>query len=158
MLGAALVSLGALLVLRRYLQYLECRLKNTEAIVDLFVAMERGITHSLKSPEECLLTLQGGILFDAGVAQAVKEGKSLGEAFDACSEKMLLPEAARSILDEELLYLGNGYLEGELKRVRGIIERLRRVSEEEKTKRLERGRVAGAVLFAAVSGIVLFLA
>jgi hypothetical protein len=157
MLGFVPVALSAFLALRSYLDYLKERELLCFAFLELLDAIERGLTHSLKTPAECISELSSPCLLRVGFAELVLKGETLCGAFEKCRERIMMPKEACELLYRLFSTLGTGYLEGELTRVRDARRELEGIADVERGKRAERGRVAGAVLFAATSGLMLLI-
>lgn len=156
-LGLVPIALSAYLLLRLYLKYLRERSRGCFAFLELIEAVERGLSHSLKTPAECVADCSDPFFSEVGFSELVADGETLYSALQSCGGRITLPSDAQRLLCELFSLLGSGYLDGELNRLRDARAELKCIAEREQGKIIERGRVAGAVIFAATSGLALLI-
>ena len=144
--GAAIISIGALLVSKEYEKHMKKRLEEYSGLVALLSYAEGQISQFLAYGSELWSGFENSALEKCGMLEALREGKSLYEAFELCSPKTSLPSSVAKEIYRELSSLGRGYLDSELALLRGIRERLSVLLDEESVQAEKNVKIARALL------------
>lgn len=153
----AILALGVLL-LREYRSYLKRRQEELSSFISLLVRIRKRISEYLEPVDEIVEKHGDERLSEIGFYDKYRDTGSLFSAFDSIKGSLLIREPVKQEIEECLRELGDGWREGELKRLDSFIESLK---EEEIRGRelIERGmKTASALVFSVGMGLVLLIA
>ena len=146
LLGAMLVGVGAILLLRRYERYLRTRLEEYRGLISLIDHAEGEISKFLTYGSELFRNFSCEALERCGLLSAISEEGGLYAAFIKCRGRMSLSAAAKEELGSMLSALGTGYREGELALLRRISDSLGASLKEEEAAAEKNISIARALL------------
>lgn len=124
LLGALLVGVGAILLLRGYEKYLTRRLEEYRGLISLIGHADGEISKFLTYGSRLFRHFSCEALERCGLLSAIAEEGGLYSAFIKCKSKMSLSTAAKERLASMLSSLGTSYREGELSLLREIRDSL----------------------------------
>lgn len=156
-LGASALLLAAILTGGGYASYLRGRAGEYRAFVGFLELMRREISSFLSTPAELALRADDPLLIRIGFIGALRDGASLGEAFDGVKDGLSMSERDISLLSELFCGFGKGSAEGELRALDGRIAELSQRSSDEESSLPSRIRLARTLLTLGALGIVIIL-
>lgn len=124
LVGAVLVGVGAILILRGYERYLNRRLEEYRGLISLVSHAEGEISKFLTYGSELFRNFTCPTLERCGLMSAIAEEGGLYSAFIKCRERMSLSSRAKEKIASMLSTLGTGYREGELVLLSEVREQL----------------------------------
>lgn len=115
--GIALLMIAALCINRGYKDYLDRRLSEFLGLFSLVEHAKDMISKFLSYGKELWRDYSDEQLEKCGLLSALREGKSLSEAFDMCKENMALSKESKQKLSHHFKKLGSGYKDGEISKL-----------------------------------------
>ena len=122
--AVVLMLLVALFIGREYSAYMERRLAQMRGFSSLFSHAEEMISKYLSPADAIVSDFTDPELEKCGFLPALREGKDLLGAFEACSGQLALTSGMKREIGEFLSGFGRGYKDGELKRISAFRRRL----------------------------------
>ena len=150
-----IIVLVTVMVWRMYAEYLGARRESCRSFLKMLIDMRDKMYCYLISPREWAEKYEGSDIY--GFVEKIKNGQELYSAYTECRTNISIPDAADSVLRDYFSRVGERYVESELLAADRAIDELRRieaVSQEEVSKKT---KVAGALLGAFSTGIVILI-
>lgn len=156
-IGAAVIIFAAFTVWREYAAFLERGVCWCRAFLAALCDLREKMKCYLDSPRSWAEGYEDGLLYECGFLERLRDGENLHEAYRASRRGACLSDTADEILDSCFRRLGEGYLDTELESVELAIEKLSGEEARGSEELVRRRKVAGAVLGACASGIVILV-
>ena len=156
-IGAFAVILAVFMIWREYSGFLESELCWCRAFLDALMDMREKMRCYLDSPRVWAEGYCAKALEECGFLKALRDGMSITEAYGLARTGACFSESTDAVLTDCFARLGGGYLDTELEMLGSAIDKLGK-EERLRTEELPRKKkVAGAVLGACASGIVILV-
>lgn len=155
LVGAALLSLAALMAWRAYASYLSLQKQGCVAFLSAITDMREKMRCYLYSPREWSGGYKSEYLAECGFLTALSNGKSLSEAYLLSKERIEMCNRADEILTELFSRCGEGYLEGEILALDSAIAGLSALKNEMEAQNGKKTRAVGAMLGAIAAGVAI---
>ncbi len=156
--GSIAVLCAAFLLWRGYSREMDARLSICEVLLSLISDMRGKLSAYLISPREWALRYNGEAGELSPLLGALVSGELPRDAFSRVEEKLSFDKELLSIASELFSGLGTGYIESELRALDLAIEAIRLRSGKIKLDNERSKRAFGAVIGAAVGGVLILLA
>ena len=154
LVGYLILALAALVLGVGYKRYLLRGVRLGEGYLAFLRRLENGMSCYAEPYAKAAEGYREGVLLENGFVNAIKEGALLSEAF-GMADNTALDGASCELLSELFDGLGMGYLDKELKRIKNGIEALSKTVNESSDRAVKDTRVAFAVIFALLLGIII---
>ena len=152
--GSALIALACLLYARGYSSYIRRRAAEYASFSGFLELVRRETACSLSTAAELAERSSDSILEELGFLEAIRNGVTLGAAFDGISSRSLLAEEDRELLSRYFCDFGKGNLATELRAVDGCISAFLPRAEAEvegASARIKLAKMLLALLAAAIT-------
>ena len=156
-LGAVSVLMAAFYVWKSYVSYLEGEHKTCLVFLTALTDLRERMRCYLDSPRRWAQDYSDPLLDEYGFLHRVREGGDVSAAYREVRDELLLPKTVDALLDGFFLRLGEGYIDAELEAISLTIDKLKSAIEGEALELTRRRRVAGALIGACASGIVILV-
>lgn len=155
LLGGVIILLVTVAVWRAYADYLKERRESCRIFIRMLADMRDKMYCYLISPREWAQKYDDVDKY--GFAEKVKEGQELYSAYMECRGRTHIPDAADAILRDYFSRVGDSYVENEVAAADNVISELRKIDAQSSEEALKKTKVAGALLGAFSTGIVILI-
>ncbi len=152
-----LISLSAVLFCREYSGYMDKRLSECEAFLELVRHIRREISCFLKPIPEICRSFRGEEPSVAELVRRVFEGEDLVSAYKTVGSDLAVDRSDRDTIEKFFSSLGGGYLEESIRLADAAEERLNLSYEKLKEECPKQKKLAASLTACAVVGLIILL-
>ena len=156
-LGVMAVIFAAFYVWRIYVSYLEGSHRISRAFLGALMDLKEKIRCYLDSPRAWSEVYRDPLLEECSFLPRVRDGEDLLAAYGGAREHVTLPSGIDEVLVACFSRLGDGYLDTELEAIGTSIDKLRSEVDRLGDELTKKRKVAGALIGACASGIVILV-
>ena len=153
-LGALAVILSAFLIWREYSSYLNKELITCSSLLNAIRDLGEKMRCYLSSPREWAEVYTDELLDP--FLRELRSGETLLGSFKKLCCSTYIPKHLTDLMDQLFSRLGEGSLETELESIASVIKKLEQEESRMKEDFVKKRKVAGAILGACASGMVIF--
>ena len=164
MTGALLKWIGTMLVVailvffgREYSRFMMRRLSECESFLFLLKRIKGEIGRCLSTPRAIFKDYKDDNLERVGFLNLQRSGKSLGECFDGCADKLSLPVQIKDRLSEFFSHFGENYKDGEISQIEYYVGEIEPLLNEERTRLPERIKLVKTLVAAVSLGLIILI-
>lgn len=155
--GASAVIFAAFYAWKIYVSYLERLHSLSRAFLQALSDMREKMRCYLDSPREWALGYSDPLLEECGFLERVRSGDDIAAAYTDIREELALPSEADALINSCFSRLGEGYLDTELEALGTTVDKLRAEVDKHGGELVKKRKVAGALIGACASGIVILV-
>lgn len=149
--------LSALFVGREYSAYIKKRLSEYRGFTMLISHIEGMICRFLTPQDGLWQNFSHEALHKCGFLPALREGKGLSAAFDACRESLSLSEDIKDKISAFFADFGGDYMDGEISRASDFCAELEAGLKKEEAELEKSRKITNALLIAGAVGIAILI-